>query len=145
MLIFVSLVDEHLMGVSLIGICLVIRNSLVLRSIWDTFMKKHTKVSLVLFVCATVLSVTTIADAKKVNSKESLRACKDSLNADLSEGARYKFKRNSATSVYPDRYKHLMNVVEFSDNGKTSLKVRCETTRTGEILAIDLKPGRWKI
>ena len=92
------------------------------------------------------LAIGVAADAaERINSKESLRLCKDAMQAELPEGTRYKFKRNSATSVESDRYKHWINVLEISAEEKTSKKLLCETSRSGEILVFTIKPGSWKI
>lgn len=99
-----------------------------------------------LFALAGVLSASAMLHAAdKVNSKQSLRVCKSALESDLNEGSQYKFKRDAATSVEAQRYKHWFNVVEKSDEGKMALKVLCETSRTGDVLVLEIKPGRWKI
>ncbi len=85
-----------------------------------------------------------MADAN-VNSKESMRLCKSAMEADLSEGTSYKFKRKTATSVEIDRFKHWINFLEISQSEKHSKKLLCETSRSGEVLVLQVKPGKWKI
>jgi len=82
---------------------------------------------------------------ERVNSKESLRMCKSAMEAKTGAGMRYKFKRNSATSVDADRYTHWINLLEISDTGKSQMKLLCKTSRSGEILELEVKPGKWKI
>jgi len=97
------------------------------------------------FVLAVLLLGTSASAAERVNSKESLRQCKSAMAADTPKGTKYKFKRNTATSVDSDSFKHWINFLEVSDTGKSSKKLMCETSRTGEILVLEIKPGRWKI
>ncbi len=85
-----------------------------------------------------------MADAH-VNSKESMRLCKSAMKADLAEGTSYKFKRKTATSVEIDRFKHWINFIEISQSEKNSKKLLCETSRSGEVLVLQVKPGKWKI
>lgn len=99
-------------------------------------------------IIAIILSAsvsTGVAAAEKVNSKESLRQCKSAMEADLSEGVSYKFKRKTATTVEIDRYKHWINLYEMSDSGKDAKKLLCETSRSGEVLVLKVRPGKWRI
>ncbi|MFL0804793.1 MAG: hypothetical protein K6L81_13840 [Agarilytica sp.] len=80
-----------------------------------------------------------------VNSKESMRLCKSAMEADLADGTSYKFKRKTATSVEIDRFKHWINFLEISEAEKSSKKLLCETSRSGEVLVLQVKPGKWKI
>ncbi len=91
-----------------------------------------------------LLGAFAIADTH-VNSKESMRLCKSAMEADLAEGTSYKFKRKTATSVEIDRFKHWINFVEISQSEKSSKKLLCETSRSGEVLVLQVKPGKWKI
>jgi len=90
-------------------------------------------------------SVVTATASEKINSRESLRLCKNAMEADMPEGTKYKFKRNTATSVEPDRYKHWINFLEINGKAKNMKKLLCETSREGEILVMEIKEGRWKI
>ncbi|WP_086933266.1 hypothetical protein [Agarilytica rhodophyticola] len=100
--------------------------------------------TLFLALLTMTLSVSILA-GEKVNSKQSLRLCKTAMQEKLPENMSYKFKRNPATSVEKDRYKHWVNVLEISDSDRVAKKVLCETSRTGEVLAIEVQPGRWKM
>ena len=91
-----------------------------------------------------IASVGALAE-EKINSKESLRICKDAMAAEIPEGTEFKFRRRTATSVEPDRYKHWINFVEKNGREKTVKKLRCETSRVGEVLVMEIKPGSWKI
>ena len=82
--------------------------------------------------------------AERVNSKESLRLCKSAVEQDVTE-ATVKFKKKTATSVDSEFYTHYINMLEKNDAGKASKKLLCKTTRTGEVVELDIKPGRWKI
>lgn len=105
--------------------------------------------SLVVLIIAMFVSTGLHAEEKaptqKVNSKESLRICKTALAEDISDGTELKFRRKSATSVESARFKHWFNVVEITDGEKSSKKLRCETSRTGELLVIHSEPGKWNI
>ncbi len=96
------------------------------------------------FIIMSVL-VGSVYGADRVNSKESLRLCKSAMESDLAEGTHYKFKRKTATSVESDRFTHWINVYEISANQKAPKKLLCETSRTGEVLVLQIKPGKWKI
>lgn len=100
--------------------------------------------SIVALCLSASVSVGVLADTK-VNSKESLRQCKSAMQADLPEGMSYKFKRKTATSVEIDSYKHWINFYEISASEKNSKKLLCETSRSGEVLVLQIKPGKWKI
>lgn len=100
--------------------------------------------TLFLALLTITLSVNILA-AEKVNGKQSLRLCKSAMLEKLPENMSYKFKRNSATSVEKDRYKHWVNVLEINGSDKTSKKILCETSRTGEVLVLEVQSGRWKM
>lgn len=85
------------------------------------------------------------AAADKVNSKESLRLCKSAAEEQAAEGAVYKFKRNAVTSVDSDRFTHLVNLVETQGSEKNVMKLRCEISRVGDVISLDMEPGRWKM
>ncbi|MFT5084233.1 MAG: hypothetical protein ACI9Y1_002286 [Lentisphaeria bacterium] len=95
-------------------------------------------------LAALCVSVDVSAEAR-VNSKESLRVCKSAIEADAREGQSYKIKRKAVSSVRSDRFTHRFNAVQMDAEGKISLKVMCETSRSGELLVLELKPGNWKI
>lgn len=97
------------------------------------------------FLLLMALFAGTAYGESKINSKESLRLCKSAMESDLPEGTRYKFKRKTATSVESDRFKHWINVLEVNETEKQSKKLRCETSRSGEVLVLEIRPGKWKI
>lgn len=99
----------------------------------------------VLVVLVGVLLSVSAYSADKINSKESLRICKSALNEDAGDEVQLKIKRKTATSVESSKFKHWFNVVEMRDGEKASKKLRCETTRTGELLVIYSEPGKWRI
>lgn len=101
--------------------------------------------SIIAIILSASVSSGVIAAAEKVNSKESLRECKSAMEADLSEGVSYKFKRKTATTVEIDRYKHWINLYEVSNLGKDAKKLLCETSRSGEVLVLKVQPGSWRI
>ncbi|VUD40537.1 hypothetical protein TDB9533_00284 [Thalassocella blandensis] len=96
-------------------------------------------------LCCAVNAAAESRDAsQKINSKESLRICKSAVEGDLDAGKEIKFRRKTATSVEADVFKHWINATEISDGDKTSVKVLCETSRTGEVVNMTLEEGRWK-
>ncbi len=97
------------------------------------------------FVLLIALFSTGAFAGDRVNSKESLRLCKSAMEADVPEGTMVKFKRGAATSVSSSSFKHWINVVEISGTEKNAKKLRCETSRSGEILVLEIKPGRWRL
>ncbi len=96
-------------------------------------------------ICVFLLMAGAANAAEKVNSKESLRICKEAMLADVEAGQSFKFKRNTATSVESEKFKHWINATQLAEGEKKSLKVKCETTRSGELLKLVFEPGRWKI
>lgn len=80
---------------------------------------------------------------ERINNKESLRICKSAAQEELGGAAELRFKRKTATSVESDRFRHWINLVELSSDGKTLKKLLCETSRTGELLSMHVKPGKW--
>ncbi|MFL0809998.1 MAG: hypothetical protein K6L76_06260 [Agarilytica sp.] len=88
---------------------------------------------------------TSLHASEKVNSRESLRICKSALTQDAGETMELKFKRKTATSVEAKKFKHWFNIVEIHNGEKSSKKLRCETSRTGELLVIHSEPGKWNI
>ncbi len=97
-----------------------------------------------LFSIALVSLSVSAGAAERVNSKESLRLCKSAVEKDAGDSA-IKFKHKTATSVDSGHYVHYINLLEKSESGKESKKLMCKTTRTGEIVSLEIKPGRWKI
>lgn len=94
-------------------------------------------------VCVLFLSAGAFA-GEKINSKESLRVCKAALSEEQQkQGVEYKVKRKTATSVDKDAFKHWINVVETKAGEKSSIKVLCQTSRTGEVLELTKEAGRW--
>ncbi len=83
-------------------------------------------------------------NGQRINNKESLRICKSAAQNDLGGAGELKFKRKAATSVESDRFRHWINFVELTGEGKTSKKLLCETSRTGELLSMHAEPGRWR-
>ncbi len=92
-------------------------------------------------VLAVSLEASAQADVKRVNSKESIKACKAHL---LQQDVKVKFKNKSATQVDNNSYKHWLNAVKTNADGRESLKVLCETTRTGKVVTLDVQSGSWK-
>lgn len=84
------------------------------------------------------------ADANRVNSKDSIKACKAHLLQQHAEGVTIKFKNKSATAVDNNKYTHRLNAVQIHADGRESLKVLCETTRSGSVVTLDVQSGRWK-
>lgn len=102
-------------------------------------MKSHVMlVSLFLF-CQNVW-----AEDGRINSKESLERCKHAIAAEAGD-REYIFGRKTATSVKGSSFKHWINVTERSGNEKVAVKILCETSRTGDVLSLLLKPGHWNI
>lgn len=97
-----------------------------------------------LFSMALVALSFSVNAAERVNSKESLRLCKSAVEQDAGNVS-VKFKHKTATSVESEHYIHYINILEKSDGGKESKKLMCKTTRTGKVVELDIKPGRWKI
>lgn len=84
------------------------------------------------------------AEDGRINSQESLQRCKHAVAAQAGD-LEYIFSRKSATSVKSDFFQHWINATERKGNEKSSVKILCETSRTGEVLSLLLKPGRWNI
>lgn len=82
--------------------------------------------------------------SQKINSKESLRICKSAVEAELADGESMKFARKAATSVEAGIFKHWINATQLTNNEKSSVKVLCETSRTGEVVTMQMEEGRWK-
>ena len=101
------------------------------------------KIHAVLLMLSTCTTIATAAPVK-INSKDSLTICTDAILADAGE-LRYKFSRKTATSVKKEQFTHWINATEIDGSDKTPVKVLCETSRDGNILSIEFKPGRWKM
>lgn len=102
-------------------------------------MKSHVVLVLLALFCQSLW-----AEADRINSKESLERCKNAILAEAG-GSEYAFSRKTATSVKSDLFKHWINATERKDNEKSSVKILCETSRTGEVLSLRIQPGRWNI
>ena len=102
-------------------------------------MKSHVVLVSLLLFCQSLW-----AEDNRINSKESLERCKRAIAAEAGD-LEYVFSRKSATSVKSDFFKHWINATERKANEKSSVKILCETSRTGEVLSLLLKPGRWNI
>lgn len=86
------------------------------------------------------------AAEKRVNSKESLKQCREGIVREEGPETSYQFNRREvASSVKKRSHIHWINLVEISAEGKNPVRVKCETTNTGEIISLTLEPGRWKI
>ena len=83
--------------------------------------------------------------AANINSKDSLTICRKAIQADAEDNTHYKFNRKTATSVKKEQFTHWINATEITETEKTPIKVLCETSRDGTLLAIEFKPGRWKM
>lgn len=109
---------------------------------------KKSSLKLLSGLACSVLAVSLVAsaqaDAKRVNSKESIKACKAHLLQQNTQGVKVKFKNKSATQVDNNSYKHWLNAVKTNADGRESLKVLCETTRAGKVVTLDVQSGSWK-
>lgn len=102
-------------------------------------MKSHVVLVTLLLFCQSLW-----AEDVRINSKESLERCKHAVAAQADD-LEYSFSRKSATSVKSDFFKHWINATEREGSEKSSVKILCETSRTGEVLSLLVKPGRWNI
>ena len=94
---------------------------------------------------AILLSSVAVSAETSVNSRESLALCKQSIEADAGESTDFRFSRKVATSAKSETFLHRINATEINDDGKTLLKITCETSRSGEVLSVETKPGRWSM
>lgn len=104
--------------------------------------KLNAVISALVFTVFTLAAINVNA-GERINNKESLRICKSAAQEELGGEGELKFQRKTATSVESDRFRHWINVVELASDAKTSKKLLCETTRTGELLSMHVEPGRW--
>lgn len=102
---------------------------------------------LAVFSTALILTSPSYAEGDngaRVNSKASIDACKAYLAEEDFAGKEHKFKRSAATKVNATAYTHWINAIVTGDGGRASVKVLCETTRTGRVTSIQVQEGRWK-
>lgn len=83
------------------------------------------------------------AEGERVNSKESIKACKTQLVFEQSGGVVYTFKRKTATKVDASMYQHWLNAVQTEGERRESIKILCETSRAGVVQSLTVQPGRW--
>lgn len=100
--------------------------------------------TLMMFSAILLLSAAVSAETR-LNSKESVKLCQQSIVSDAGATVEYKFNRKVATSAKRDSFIHRINATEISEDGKELLKITCKTSRSGEILSVEMKPGNWSM
>jgi len=101
--------------------------------------------NLIVALAITGFSVGVQAESEvRLNSAEAERACQAQIESVYASDGQIKFKARPTSSFGGGVYKFWINATEISDGARNSLGYLCEITRTGEVVQLMEKDGRWR-